>query len=493
MLLSSAFRVSLFVLVALGGGLAPDSAQAQPIQVVLTGDPIAPLPNQQGTGLCSASSSSQNPAADFPQNAAAYNAGINAFMETQAGSRLTSVLRTPLDLSNNNSSGMQASYGDFTNAVPGCGVGGCGFAYNGTTTSFATRLRGLLAVPNDWVSQPVHLGFYTDDSVSLTLFDRNQTAYAVITRPPQIGFSAWRTTNSVVFNQPGLYGIEVLYTENYEHAALEMSFLKGAFTDFERPAQQAPVINLRDQGFVLFAPELFYQTERGHPSSIDLTQCTQCERQFVNAPGSSGCAPGTHCNSAALCSPCNTELYCGAACTPCQAATPFCVNQNGEFACAQCRQDSDCPPPDACHTVACSPMGTCTFPSVADGTACPGGTCQDGSCVAVDAGTPDAGSSPDGGAGADAGSSGPDAGGSDEDGGTTPGNPDGSVSGPDGGPSEGTPDSGTSADAGTRPGGGDETAEGGCGCGSGMSALAPLALLGLPLVLRRLRRRQGAR
>ncbi|MGZ3457069.1 MAG: outer membrane exchange protein TraA [Archangium sp.] len=318
--------------------------------VVITGDPVAPSPAQPGTGLCTASRISTNPSADFPQSNSGFNAGVNAFLETAPGSsnnpnaRVLSVLRTLFDLSNNYISGQQKlSYGDFVDAVPGCPSGGCGFFVNDTSTSFATRLRGYLNVTPDMVGLPVHFGFYADDAVALTIYDRNSRIYPVFNRPPQLGYPTWRTTNSVTFMKPGLYSVEVLYAQVGEHAALEMSVLLGTFSDFERPANQTPVVSLRDAGFALVGPTSFYQTESGRPSYPDLNQCQQCNRQYANTAGNNGCDPGYYCNGAALCAPCDSSLFCGDTCSPCGASTPLCLNRNGSFTCVQCSDDSQCP------------------------------------------------------------------------------------------------------------------------------------------------------
>ncbi|PTL81418.1 outer membrane exchange protein TraA family protein [Vitiosangium sp. GDMCC 1.1324] len=504
MLLLRRFLVLLpFVLVMNSG---PASAELLP-SVVVTGDPVAPSPAQPGTGLCSTSRISTNPSTDFPQSNATFMGGINAFLEAppdaaNPNARMTSVLRTWLDLSNNNTSGLKLSHGDFENAAPGCQSGGCDFFVNDATTSFGTRLRGYLNVTPDMVGLPVHFGFYADDAVAFTLYDRSSRIYLVINRPLQLGYPTWRTTNSVTFVKPGLYPIEVLYAEVSEHAALEMSFFKGTFSDFERPANQAPVIKLSDEGFALVTPAMFYQSETGHPSFPDLNTCAQCNRQYANTAGSNGCDPGYYCNGAALCDVCNTAVFCGASCSPCGAATPHCVARSGDYVCAECGQDSDCAAPDACHVGVCDATGACSFPSVPDGTSCPGGACQAGVCMPPDAGSADAGnpdaSTPDGGGGIpDGGGEVPDGsvtldgGGAGPDGGT--GAPDASTPGSDGGAPGGAPDAGLGADAGADPGTGGENPCGderpvGCGCGAGFPSLAPLSLLGLALLARRVRR-----
>ncbi|MCY1030199.1 hypothetical protein OV207_01935 [Corallococcus sp. BB11-1] len=454
-----------FILVLCALVLSPP-ASAQPVQVVVTGAPIAPLPDGPGTGLCSVSSRWLSPASDLPQSQATYVGGINAFMEGSRARWITSVLRTDTDLSNNFDDGGTLSQGDFTGA---CGAGGCAFAYSGGSTIFATRLRGFIAISEAQVGKSLHFGLYADDSVSLTLYDRAAQSYTVVVRPPTLGIPTWRLTSTVVFQQAGLYGVEVLHAQVSEHAALELSLFEGTFTDFERPANQPPVVNLRTEGFALIAPEQFHQAESGGASFSSLDQCVQCSRQEANTAGNGGCGTGYRCNAAALCAPCDSAASCGASCSPCGASTPFCSDAFEDFRCVQCRTADDCPAPDACHTTGCSGSATCSSSPVPDGTECPGGTCQDGTCESFDAGVDGGGSEP----GEDAGSL------------------DGSVSEPDGG-ATGPSDAGTAVDAGARDAGSSWEDEGpdisSCGCGSGASGLAPMALVGLALFARRSRR-----
>lgn len=488
-------------LLLLCGLTIPLTASAQ--QVVVSGPPVAPLPGTPGAGLCSAARASRNPAVDFPQSQSAYMAGINAFVDANPSDRISLVLRTPLDLSNNLYDGRTLSYGDFREAVAGCPIGGCGFVYNDDQTSFAMRLRGFIAVTSDMVDRPLHFGFYADDSVSLTLFDRNQTLYHVINRPPTLGAPTWRAAKAVRFEQPGLYGVEVLYTNNREHAALELSLYDGEFADFERGANTPPVIRLDAAGFVLVTPEMFHQTESGLPSFPVSTECAQCDRQFSNVPGSSGCEAGYRCNAAALCAPCDSSLSCGESCSPCGASAPYCVSQAEVFACAQCRDANDCWSPDECQLPICSETGNCASIPVEDGTGCTGGTCQQGECRPVDPGPPDAGATDagapgetDGGAnpGEDGGATDVDGGATEEDGGAT--DEDGGATDEDGGATDedggATADSGVpDGDAGSADGGSTEeppAPETGCGCQSGPSALFPMALVALARVARRGRR-----
>ncbi|WP_375768422.1 outer membrane exchange protein TraA [Archangium gephyra] len=316
--------------------------------VVVTGEPVAASPAQPGTGLCVATRVSTAPDLDFPLSNSGFAGGVNSFLESPPDAanpnvRATSVLQTLFDLSNNNPSDLKLSYGDYENAVPGCPSGGCDFANVDRAASFGSRFRGYLNITPDMLGLPVHFGFYSDDAVALTLYDRSNRAYPVINRPPRTGFPTYRTTNSVTFTKAGLYPVEVLYAEFGEHAALELALLVGTFSDFERPANAAPIIKLQGAGFALARPAAFYQTESGRPSYTDPARCEQCSRQYANTAGNNGCDPGYYCNGAALCAPCDSSVFCGPSCSPCGASTPLCLNRNGTFTCVQCSDDSQCP------------------------------------------------------------------------------------------------------------------------------------------------------
>lgn len=326
---------------------ARSSAWADPVTIPT---PAAAPTGVSGTGLCMASAVSASPATDFGfLNVGNYNASLNTFIDSHESDRTEAVLRTVFDLSNNNASGTQASFGDFRDSMsPTCEFGGCDFPINDTTTSFGARLRGYLDVSGDMVGQPVHFGFYVDDAVSLTLYDGSGNTYAVKVRPPQLGLPTWRMTESVTFEQPGLYPLEILYVEIAEHAALEMSYFIGPGVDFERPASDPPVIELNGAGFTLFRPVDFFQAVSGAPSFPNLDQCQQCDRQFANVPNNNGCDLNYYCNDAALCAPCDTALFCGPSCSRCGGTESFCVDIGGEYQCAECREDSDCRPGYQC-------------------------------------------------------------------------------------------------------------------------------------------------
>ena len=345
------FRIARTALTVLSVCLAASPALGQKLaDVTVQGPPIAPALDGSGHGLCVASNVWTRTPNEFPQTRGTYLDGINGYLEDPVNrpSRVTNVMRTPFDLSNNLNDGRTLSYGDFVAQVtaPRCSTGGCSFNIindNDALTRFVSRFRGYLNIPVGLEGQPLHFGYYTDDAISLVVYDRGQ-AYTVINRPPEIGAATWRTTNSVTFNQPGLYAVEMLYVQITEHAALEMSMRTGTFEDYERAANVPPIVNLFSSGFQLLQPAQFFQTENGLPSYPgELDRCEQCNRGNVNAPNNGSCGPFYYCNAAALCAPCDSSLRCGEACSPCGQSTPYCANINARTQCVQCTEDSQCP------------------------------------------------------------------------------------------------------------------------------------------------------
>src|SRR5687767_433543 len=109
----------IFAVVGLLFALSPVSAGAAPVSI--HGPLTAPL-NGDGTGLCAATAISTMPGADFGNlTAATYTGAVNTFLEAHKADRVEAVIRTLLDLSNNNEDGLKQSRGDFTDAMaPEC-------------------------------------------------------------------------------------------------------------------------------------------------------------------------------------------------------------------------------------------------------------------------------------------------------------------------------------------------------------------------------------
>jgi outer membrane exchange protein TraA len=348
-------QIALAGAFALAAALTSGSASAAPVIIpTSTADAL----QGAGQGLCVVNAITMQPAIDFPQMAGVFNSGINAFIDANKANWNQYVQRTIFDLSNNQDTGPKISWGDYINSMsPQCQTGGCPFAWNDTTTSFASRFRGFLNVTPELAGIPVHIGFYADDAVSLTFYDKSHNAFPVLTQPPVLGSPTWRVTETVTFMQTGLYPLEILYAQIVEHAALEMSFFTATFCDIDYPANLVPTAgmcpnpSLNTTGFTLFPVTRFFQTLSGQPSYPNIDQCKQCDRQFVGQLGNNGCDMGYYCNEAALCAPCDSAIYCGPSCSPCGGMTPFCININAQMQCGQCRTDTDCKQGFSCDPV----------------------------------------------------------------------------------------------------------------------------------------------
>ncbi|WP_437683246.1 outer membrane exchange protein TraA family protein [Sorangium sp. So ce131] len=326
---------------------APGSALAAP--VVIDGDPVAPLPTTEGSGLCGAYHASSDAVEDFGYlDTEDLVEGINTFIDDRQPDLVSFVVDTPLDLSNNYDAGSQLSFGDFRDAVAGCPAGGCDFVENDPNTPFGMRLRGYLAVPPEHVDQPLHFGIYADDAVALVIYDAEQASYPVVVRPTALGRPTWRVTNTVTFTQEGLYPIEILYVAIAEHSALELSVLVGEFEDFELGATENGSVSLAESGFTLVQPASFHQALPASASTPDEASCAQCSRAFVGLAGNNGCAAGAYCNSAALCAPCTLDAFCGPSCSPCNGRKPRCLEVDGTPECVGCVSDADCKEGDVC-------------------------------------------------------------------------------------------------------------------------------------------------
>ena len=266
-------RASVTVLTALATWLAAAGASAQ---VTLSNPVESPLAIP-GQGLCVASAASMSPSTDFGLTIPTYNAGINAFMENQKASWTTYVQRTIFDLSNNDASTNKASYGDFTNSmVPACQIGGCPMYKDDTLTSYASRFRGFLNVTQKLANLPnLHIGFYADDAVSLTVFDSSGSGHPVITQAPVLGAPTWRMTEQVTFTEPGLYPHrDPLRPDRRARRARDELLHRRLHRLPARRRSAVPIVNLSAAGFTLFDNTAFFQTLSGEPSFPDLASAS---------------------------------------------------------------------------------------------------------------------------------------------------------------------------------------------------------------------------
>jgi len=366
---------------------APDK-QCLP-RITVDGLPVAPSPLKTdgsllpGTGLCGAFRQSGNPAAVFkrrdaakwPADAADFPDSVNAFMDGPGtgvdGPRIDKTLTTWFDLSNFvNIVGDDAS-GDYGNTTSCAMQYGCDFpgSMNASLTSgFGTRFRGFFNVRPEWAGQPMHLGFFADNAVAVTVFAKPKppapayplTPYLLISHGldfnPKI-----RVTNQVIFKEAGLYPIEISHAQFDSAAILEFAVLfnQDDFQDIDElsnPGQPklSQMVSGKGAGMdrsefllSLTQPTAFFQTTSGAPPYMAADQCRQCPRNFANAPNqpTNICDPGYFCNEAAVCSPCVGNQFCGKSCQPCQAPTPYCIPSPVDpmdATCVQCRDTPDC-------------------------------------------------------------------------------------------------------------------------------------------------------
>lgn len=379
---------------------------------VTISDPVGPyFADVEGTGLCMLTAFSQDLANDFGNADSTYWSNANTFFEARRGVANGTiperVVRTVLDLANQPTVGDPS--GDFVNTEPDCPGPGCAFfppvcppdwapvnaqgvcdngmspvtpeEPGGTYGAWGSRLRGFLNVPPEWVGRYVYFGLYADAGSAIVLFNSSGVPHVVNVRPIEFGVDAWITTNTVVFEESGIYPIEFIYTNVGGIAILEASYLLG---DDDTRRNEDNVLtwmepSFQEQGYVLLSESAFFQTLTGTPSFESVDECQQCARQFVNVPGGDECDSGYYCNEAALCAPCNTPRFCGLACLPCGGTTPFCGDPGDGYQCVECLVDEDCQEGFTCNpdTLTCAECNV-------DDDCERGDYCVDNACVPCD-------------------------------------------------------------------------------------------------------------
>lgn len=386
-------------------------ARAQKLQTVsITGDPVAPNPRDTqgkilpGTGLCAAyrllgtgadpntvfkprgSGFPASGATDFPDSA-------NAFMDgatggPMSGMRVDKTMLTPFDLTNFVDPPGLDSRGDFI-STRNCPAymgkdNGCWFPAAPEdpvilNNSYGSRIRGFINILPEWANQKIHFGFLTDDATAMYIYTKAKPPNAaeaklVISRGAVTGATKYRVTNQVVFAKPGLYPIEVTYAQYYQAGILEMAILiDPTFVDIDEIAG----IGTKPLGTYNFSleytlPTQFFQTASGVlPYDGQADRCKQCPRSLANVPNQPAgtCDSGMFCNEAAVCAPCIGDQFCGKSCRECLAPEPYCIRDprdpNGDYQCAECRDDLDCSAGRKCV------QGKCVNPC----NCCPGQFC----------------------------------------------------------------------------------------------------------------------
>ncbi|MBL8633923.1 MAG: hypothetical protein JNM40_11930 [Myxococcales bacterium] len=386
-------------------------AFAQKLQTVsITGDPVAPNPRDAqgkilpGTGLCAAYrpfGSSGDPSTVFKPRPSGFPAvgandfpdSLNAYMDgaiggPMSGMRVDGTLLSPFDLTNFFDNVNGSSRGDFV-STRNCPMymgkdNGCWFpvAPNDPVTlanPFGARFRGYINILPEWTNQAMHFGFYSDEAVAMSIFTKAKPPMGpesklVISRG-SVGQQKWRTTNTVRFAKPGIYPVEITYAQFSGSAALEMAVLFDAsFVDIDEAFDAVGAKPLGTYNFSLdyTQPTQFFQTASGVlPYDGQPDRCKQCPRSLANVPNQPAgtCDAGMFCNEAAVCAPCIGDQFCGKSCRECLAPEPYCIRDprdpNGDYQCAECRDDMDCSAGRKCV------QGKCVNPC----NCCPGQFC----------------------------------------------------------------------------------------------------------------------
>jgi Cys-rich repeat protein len=161
-----------------------------------------------------------------------------------------------------------------------------------------------------------------------------------------------RVIKQVLFTDPGLYPVELVYFQNGSLAYLEWSRSDTAVPECANDVCTTPLTDpmMYPGQFELLAQESLY-------SSIVGTQpaCQEC-----GAPAMPDCAAGNYCGDG-LCQACVTAEHCGAACVKCPENRYLC----SAGSCVMCVSDDQCPNGEICDPVLgnCIPPAPCAYQS----------------------------------------------------------------------------------------------------------------------------------
>lgn len=198
-------------------------------------------------------------------------------------------------------------------------------------SNIAMRVRGYLNVTNTLGGAPVTFAINCDDFCSLTIGKKPIIPLAHL----QI---AGRITQQVIFKDPGLYPIEMVYAQNTNVAFMELSRALSA------EPEGAQINGVDTSKFKLITATDMYSAIIGSNVS-----CQEC-----GAPGMD-CSTGNYCGDG-LCQACNVPDHCGPTCQTCPTNARIC----NAGKCVQCTADDQCPPGQTCNNGTCAPPIACT-------------------------------------------------------------------------------------------------------------------------------------
>jgi outer membrane exchange protein TraA len=206
-------------------------------------------------------------------------------------------------------------------------------------SNIAMRIRGYLNVPDTLGGNPLTFAAKCDDGCALFLGRSKQMVIQANDDSPQL---TGRRARWVVFTDPGLYPVEIVYFQNSTTGYLEWS--RANLSVFSSDDLAVDVISWGMQA-TKFTPlggaELYSSIVGSNPA------CIEC-----GAPGMD-CSAGSYCGDG-LCQPCAVSEHCGPSCLKCPEGRPLCSDGK----CKECTGDSMCATGSTCDVES----GTCKTP-----------------------------------------------------------------------------------------------------------------------------------
>lgn len=204
------------------------------------------------------------------------------------------------------------------------------------------RLRGYINIAS-MGTQSRTFAVKCDDACMLKIGRTRQLVTQANDDSPQL---TGRRARWVIFKEPGLYPIEMVYFQNSTTGYMEWSSALGTLFS----GDDVSVDNVAWGGnMAQFKPiagaDLYSSIVGSNPS------CIEC-----GAPGMD-CNAGNYCGDG-LCQACNLPDHCGPSCQKCPADRNIC----NAGKCVKCTADSMCPPGGSCSTDSgtCLPPVSCT-------------------------------------------------------------------------------------------------------------------------------------
>lgn len=209
--------------------------------------------------------------------------------------------------------------------------------------NIAVRIRGYLNVTDTMNGQPVTLAVRCDDGCALRLGATRQIVTTADARSPVL---TGRRARSVVFQDSGLYPVELVYYQNATSGYLELSSAMGmSFASDDTAVSNSEWTQKVDMFKPLGGAALF-SAMTGVSSD-----CQECDESAAS------CATGSYCGNG-LCQTCNLPDHCGSSCVACPMDKHICSAGK----CVQCTSDDACGMGGRCDAAsgACVPPMSCT-------------------------------------------------------------------------------------------------------------------------------------